>query len=130
LAAAKKNAEEALKYEEEYAQKVSELRKRLADETASDEDKLRSLRQQTMSATNRERDKELQINEKLAASRQALAAGDTESAKAEAESAKSIAAGLQNKAKAIQFFEESAAASRTVTEQQIADAEKTQASLQ
>ncbi|MCP4701495.1 MAG: hypothetical protein GY862_32260 [Gammaproteobacteria bacterium] len=130
LASARRSLDAAKQAEEDYADKVLALRRQLADQQLSDDDKLRSLRQATMSAGNREADKELQINEKLQASRDAMAGGDEKAAKSLAESAKSLAAGLKNKAKAIELFEKASAASQQVTETQIGTAEKTQAELQ
>ncbi|MCP4697486.1 MAG: hypothetical protein GY862_11625 [Gammaproteobacteria bacterium] len=92
---------ESIKLEEKYRDKAAELRGSLADDEKKTEDKLRALRQKSMSEEGRQNDIRLQINEKIAASQEALAAaegGDGAAAK-EAQAYAKEAEGLASKLK-------------------------------
>lgn len=130
LDAAKTSIDEARRLEEEYAQKIIEIRDGLNARYESDEDRLRKIRQRTMSEAEKQADLEKQINEKIAASRQALESGESDKAVELADQAKGLAEGLSSAAKAEQLFQEAAKAGTNAVEDQLSAHEETQQKLQ
>ncbi|MCP4699600.1 MAG: hypothetical protein GY862_22535 [Gammaproteobacteria bacterium] len=130
LASARRSLDDAMQAEENYAQQIAGLRQQLINETMSDEDRIRQLRQKTMGESARQADIELQIQEKLKAAREAVEAGDTDKGKKLANNAKQLAGGLKRAESAISLFEEAAAASREATEAELAAVEDTHRKIQ
>ena len=103
------SAQERISLEKQVVDKIKALQQSLADEQLSIADKIRQLKQRDMSKSGKQADIEMQINEKLAASRAALESGDTGEASKLAEQVKGLATSINDTDKAVSFLEQSSA---------------------
>lgn len=135
---AKQSLDNALKLEQQYAQRIIALRKSIADEAESDEQRLREIRRRQMSEAAQQADIEKEAQEKIAEARRIAAqveageldAAELEKAKALTENAKQLAESLGNAAKAEALFTQASEAGKTVSEQQLKALQDTQAQIQ
>jgi tape measure domain-containing protein len=115
---------EGEKAESDYAKKIENLRKGLADFNLSLEDKIRAKQRERMSDARAQADIEKEIGEKLAASKAAAAEGDIETAKARADEALSLAESIENNKKSVALMREAGEAIKSARSLEISATEE------
>lgn len=91
---AKKAYEKATEEAEKHADRIKELEEEIQFIRMDTEDQIRALRRKAMSDEQAWHDQKVQVEEKIAAARKAMAEGDSELSRSLLEDAKSLAAGL------------------------------------
>lgn len=120
----------AIEYAEKFANRAIELEEQIENAQKTHEERIRELKRKQFGEQFAEADKAKEVNEKIAAAREAQAQGELETARELLESAGQKAAQLDNEAIAIKLVEEAHQALLPVLEQQRAQAESAAAEME